>query len=93
MAWFCFVLLFVFACSRTIDQILRVCTKERICGDNFESWKQMFSKDSLLLYLIQERKQYINRKDVFLPLISENVPVLEINSAKQLREFYRFHGL
>ena len=73
--------------------IKRARTKARICGDNFETWKQMFSKDSLLLYLIQERKQYINRKDLFLPLISKDVPVLEISSTKQLREFYKFHGL
>jgi hypothetical protein len=73
--------------------IKRATTKERICGDNFETWKQMFSKDSLLLYLIQERKQYINRRDLFLPLISKDVPVLEISSTKQLREFYKFHGL
>ena len=73
--------------------IKRAITKEQICGDNFESWKQMFSRDSLLLYLIQERNQYINRKEAILPLINKDIAVLEIDSTKKLKEFYKLHEL
>ena len=73
--------------------VKRAISKEQVCGNNFESWKQLFSRNSLLLYLIRQRRQYIHRNDIFLPLISEDIPVLEISSRTQLNEFYKLHNL
>jgi len=73
--------------------IYRAITKEKICGENVESWRRMFSHDSLLWYLIKNRSHYLSRRERFLEMVPENVPIIRIKSRKELTLFYDLHDL
>ena len=76
-----------------IRSIQRAFDKETICGSNTESWRIFFSRDSLWWMYIKNRKQLIRRGERFLPLVPAGVPVVQIQSARDLNKFYSIHGL
>jgi len=77
----------------TIRAISRAISREEICGENIESWRQMFSRDSLLWYLIKNRNSYRSRWEQFVPVMPENIPIIRIRSRKELNHFYNLHDL
>ncbi len=77
----------------TLRAISRAVTREKICGENVESWRQMFSRNSLLWYLIKNRRSYLSRGEQFMPMVPENVPIIRIKSRKELNHFYDIHDL
>jgi len=77
----------------TLRAISRAITGEEICGENIESWRQMFSHNSLLWYLIKNRRSYLSRDEQFIPMVPENVPIIRIRSRKELNRFYDLHDL
>ncbi|MDP6822308.1 MAG: adenylate kinase [Dehalococcoidia bacterium] len=85
--------------GRVIMRTIRRCRdKERICGDNYETWRKAFlSRDSLLLYLLK-RRLFRNKssKDQREKLIRErgsHLDVIRLKSARALDRFYDEHGL
>ncbi|MDP7627738.1 MAG: hypothetical protein QF530_07505 [SAR202 cluster bacterium] len=77
----------------TLRAISRAITRGKICGENIESWRQMFSRNSLLWYLIKNRRAYLSRGEQFIPMVPENVPIIRIRSRKGLNRFYDLHDL
>ena len=77
----------------TLRAISRAVTREKICGENVESWRQMFSRNSLLWYLIKNRRSYLSRGEQFIPMVPEYVPIIRIRSRKELNHFYDIHDL
>jgi adenylate kinase family enzyme len=77
----------------TLRAISRAISREKICGENIESWRQMFSRDSLLWYLIKNRRSYLSTGKQFIPMVPENVPIIRIRSRKELNRFYDLHDL
>jgi adenylate kinase family enzyme len=73
--------------------IVRAWDKRKICGDNTESWRKLFSRDSLWWWYIANRKRLISRGTRFLPLISVGIPVIEITTTRELDRFYEIHNL
>ncbi len=71
----------------------RAIDKRKICGDNTESWRRIFSRDSLWWWYIRNRKQLIRRGERFLPMVPQGVPVIRIGSGRELHRFYEIHGL
>lgn len=67
--------------------------KQRICGENVESWRTTLSTDSLWWWYISNRRRLIRRGERFLPLVPEGVPVIEIRTADELDRFYELQGL
>ena len=77
----------------TLRAISRAITKEKICGENVESWHQMFGRNSLLWYLIKNRRSYLSRGEQVMPMVPESVPIIRIGSRKELNRFYDLHDL
>ena len=73
--------------------VQRAWDKQLICGENTESWRQMFSRNSLLWYHIKTRKLYPGRLQRILPFVAPGVPVINISSARELNRFYEVQGL
>ena len=76
-----------------IRSIKRAFDKKTICGSNTESWRVLFSRDSLWWLYIKNRKQLIRRGERFLPLVPAGIPVVQIRSARDLSKFWGIHGL
>ena len=77
----------------TLRAIFRAITREKICGENIESWRQMFSGNSLLWYWVKNRRSYLSKGEQFMPMVPENVPIIRIRSRKELNHFYDLHDL
>ncbi len=73
--------------------VQRAWTKDKICGDNVESWRKMFSRDALWVFWITNRKGIIHRNKRLATFLPAGVPVIHLNSASELDRFYEIHGL
>jgi adenylate kinase family enzyme len=78
--------------------VQRALDKERICGDNTESWRQTFlSRDSLLLYLLNRRLfHHGESQGIQERLLQEHgsqARVIRLESANALDRFYEVNGL
>ncbi len=74
--------------------VRRARDRERICGDNYESWRQtFFSPKSLLWWHVKTRRRYNMFGDRLLPMLQGDVPLFDLASPKLLDEFYRAQGL
>lgn len=76
----------------------RVRDRQRICGDNYETWqKAYFSRESLFLFLLKRRlfhnKSSMERRENLLREHGPRVRVIRMKSAKALDDFYKEHGL
>jgi adenylate kinase family enzyme len=76
----------------------RVRDKQRICGDNYETWRKAYSsRDSLLLFLINRRlfrnRQSLERRENMIREHGAAVRVIRLKSARALNRFYDEHGL
>ena len=71
----------------------RAWDKNKVCGDNTESWRQMFSRNALWWYWITHRSSVSQRGDRLRELLPVTTPVIRLTSAKELNRFYRLHGL
>ena len=72
--------------------------KQRVCGDNYETWrKAFFSRESLLLFLLKRRlfhnRASKRRREDLLREHGSHVRVIRLKSAKELDDFYETHGL
>ncbi len=78
--------------------IKRVRDKQRICGDNYETWgKAFFSRDSLLLYLLKRRlfhhRETLYRRENMIREYGSGLRIIRLKSAKALNRFYVEHEL
>ena len=71
----------------------RAWDKNKICGDNTESWRQMFSKNALWWYWVTNRSTFKQRHERLSVLVPPATPVIRLTSAQDLDAFYRIHGL
>lgn len=71
----------------------RAWDKNKICGDNTESWRLMFSKDALWLYWITHRRKLTHKGDELRELLPAEKPVIRLTSAGELNRFYRLHRI
>ncbi len=76
-----------------VRSFARARDKRKICGENTESWRRVFSRDSLWWYYIRNRKRIVTRGDRFLPMVPKGVPVIRIGEQRDLDRFYELHGL
>ncbi len=77
-----------------LRSIKRICDKQRICGDNYESFRQTFlSRKSLLWWHITNRKRYKTQRGRLLPLVPPQAWLIELNSAEALDRFCRDNEL
>ena len=81
-----------------IRSVQRAHDKQKICGDNVESWRQTFlSRDSLLLFHIKRRlfgyRASRERREALIREHGAGTTVIRLNSAKALDRFYEEHGL
>ena len=74
-------------------EINRARTKQKVCGENTVSWRSLFSRDSLWWLYIANRKQLMNRIDRLEKLVPAGIPVIEIRTTRELKRFYKIHGL
>ncbi|MCH7906305.1 MAG: hypothetical protein IIB26_02640 [Chloroflexi bacterium] len=81
-----------------IRSVQRAHDKQKICGDNVESWRQTFlSRDSLLLFLLKRRllhhRAFMDRRHALIREYGAGMRVIRLKSAKALDRFYEEHGL
>lgn len=67
--------------------------KNKICGENTESWRKMVSRDALWLYWITHRKAIIERDRRLSKYLPEEVPVIHLKSTAEQNRFYEVQGL
>ena len=74
--------------------VQRAKDRQKICGENYESWRQtFFSPESLLWWHIKTRGQYKTRGERLRPMLPAGVPLIDLSSPKLLDRFYEAHGL
>ncbi len=71
----------------------RAWDKNKICGGNTESWRQMFSKNALWWYWITNRSTFKRRQERLSTLLPDTTPVVRLTSASELDSFYKLHDL
>jgi adenylate kinase family enzyme len=73
--------------------------KNRICGDNVDSWRRAFlTRDSLLYWHIGRllsgaHRQSVATKAALIEADGRNATVIRLRTRRQLREFYRMQDL
>ena len=78
--------------------IRRARDKNLVCGENVESWRQMFSRDSLIWLYIKFRlngrdKRSIARREERVRESGGAATIIRLSSAQQLEDFYATHDL
>ena len=74
--------------------VQRAKDRQKICGENYESWRQTFvSPKSLLWYAIKTRGRYKTRGERLLPMIPAGVPLIDLSTPELLDRLYKEHGL
>ncbi len=79
--------------------IERVRDKKRICGDNVETWRQMFFKRDSLLYWHIGRKlggahrRSLANKEALVAEFGQHATIIRITTPRQLDGFYDSLGL
>ena len=73
--------------------IFRSINKERICGDNLESWRSMVNRQHIIWDYLRKRKSYRLKGERLLSKVSKTVPVIRVGSRKELDFLYDTHGL
>ncbi len=74
--------------------VRRARDRERICGDNYESWRQtFFSRKSLLWWHITNRRRYKLQGERMLPHVPAAATLVRLESPRALSQFYKAHGL
>lgn len=71
----------------------RAWDKNKICGDNTESWRQLFSTRSLWWYWVTHRKSHAQRSARLQSMLPAETPVVRLRSARDLDRIYQAHGL
>ena len=73
---------------------MRAVDRRKICGENRENLKLTFmSRNSLLLWHIQQRHDYAKRGELIRRLKPSAIPMLEISTPQELDQFYLRHNL
>jgi len=79
---------------RVFFRSIRRCVQRQIvCGENYESWRQFFSKDALWWYYIVKRSKITEGHKEFLALVPPRIPILRIKNSTDLRLFYKMNEL
>ena len=79
--------------------IRRIRDKERICGDNVETWRQMFLRRDSLVYwhlgrrLNGEHGRSVDKKQALIEADGHRARVVRLHTRRELREFYLAQGL
>ncbi len=71
----------------------RAWDKNKICGDNTESWRKMLSRDSLWWYWVTHRKPIIERGVRLAQFMPEGTPVIRLGTSREQNRFYEVQGL
>lgn len=67
--------------------------KNKVCGDNIETWRKLFSTDSLWWYWLTNRQTFSKRQERLANLLPASTPIIRLKSAKELDRFYQVQGL
>lgn len=67
--------------------------RNKICGENTETWRRLVSTDSLWWYLLTHRSSHRDREARLTGLVPRTTPVVRLKSASDLDRFYELHGL
>ena len=74
--------------------VARARDRQLICGENVESWRHTFlSRDSLLLYLIKNRRNIGKRTVRLRSWVPEDAQMIELTGRAALNRFYEERGL
>ena len=74
--------------------VARARDRRLICGENIESWRHTFlSRDSLLCFLIKNRKNFQRRRTERLRGWAEGEQMIELTGRAALNRFYEERGL
>ena len=74
--------------------VARARDKRLICGENVETWRRMLlSTESLMWFLIKNRKNFQGRRTARLRGWSEGARMIELDGRAALNEFYEDRGL
>ena len=74
--------------------VARALDRRLICGENVESWRHTFmSRDSLLCYLIKNRRNYQGGRTERLRGWAEGAQMIELEGRAALNRFYAERGL
>ena len=73
--------------------VARARDKRLICGENRETWRRMFSGDSLLWFLIKNRKNISRGRGPRLREWASGARLIELEGRRELNRFYEDRGL
>ncbi len=73
--------------------IARARDRQLICGENRESWRRMFSRDSLMVFLLRRRKAITEERSERLRGWVRDGRLIELKGSGALNRFYRERGL
>ena len=73
--------------------ILRIISKELICGDNRESLFSMLNSHHPIQDFFRKRKSYRSKGERLLSKIPRSVPIIRVTSKEELDFLYDLHGL
>jgi adenylate kinase family enzyme len=67
--------------------------KNKICGENTESWRRWLTRDALWWYWVTNRSTFKQRHERLKRLVPRDTPVIRLRSAAELDAFYEVQGL
>lgn len=73
--------------------VARARDKQLICGENVETWGRMFGRESLLLFLLKQRKSIGSGRGPRLREWAKDAQLIELDGRRALDEFYVKRGL
>lgn len=73
--------------------VQRARDKRKICGENTETWRKLFSRDALWVYWITHRRAIIQRDARLAKYLPAEIPVIHLTSPSEQNRLYEVHGL
>ena len=73
--------------------VQRARDRQKICGENYESWRRLFSPSALWWWHIRNRSHYTSLGERMAALVPEQTPVVRLRSAGELERFYEAQEL
>lgn len=67
--------------------------KQRVCGDNIETWRQLLSRDALWWYHLKNRGLYNRRGERLREFLRPEIPMIRLSTSRELNDFYETNSL
>jgi len=68
-------------------------SRRRICGDNRQTWRGLVSRDSLLWWLVEHRREYLERPERVREVTPPGTRLIRLDTPRELDAFYARFGL